>query len=261
MTPLLLPHALDRVVLIHAPREGVFRFFTDSRRFATWWGAGSAIDARPGGAVRIRYPNGVEAVGEVLEIAPPARLVFSYGYASGQPIPPGASRVTIELAQDPAGTRLSLRHEFAEPAVRDQHVGGWRYQLALFANVVADEIAGGAEARVDAWLAAWSETDAGRRRDALAAVATPRVEFRDRFACVVGLDDLDAHIAVIHQFFPGARLERLGALRHCQGTLLGDWRSLGAGGAETGRGTNVYRLAPDGRITNVVGLGAPAAAS
>jgi uncharacterized protein YndB with AHSA1/START domain len=260
MNPATLPHALDRVVLIHAPREGVFRYFTDSRRFAAWWGAGSSIDPRPGGAVHIRYPNGIEAAGEVLAIEPPARIVFSYGYASGQPIPAGASRVTVELAEDPAGTRLALRHEFAEAAVRDQHLPGWRYQLAVFANVVAEEAFAGAAERIDAWFAAWAETDAARQRAAFAGLAAAGVAFRDRYACVEGLDDLVAHIGALQQFFPGVWVERTGEVRHCQGTALADWRSRTADGGESGRGTNVFRFAPDGRIASVVGLWTPSAA-
>src|SRR5580700_2941486 len=92
-----LPHRLDRTVVIRAACETVFRFFTDSARWASWWGAGSTIDPRPGGKVLIRYPNAVEVSGEVLEVLAPERIVFTYGYASGTPIPPGGSRVTISL--------------------------------------------------------------------------------------------------------------------------------------------------------------------
>ena len=46
--------------------------------------------------------------------------------------------MTIELVPVAEGTRLSLMHDFAEQAPRDQHVQGWRYQLALFANAVTD---------------------------------------------------------------------------------------------------------------------------
>lgn len=258
MNPSPLPHRLDRVVLIHAPREGVFRFFTDSRRFAAWWGAGSAIDPVPGGAVRIRYPNGVEAVGEVLEIAPPGRIVFSYGYAGGVPIPPGASRVTVELAEAAEGTRLTLRHDFAEAAVRDQHRAGWRYQLALFANVAADETFAHAAALADGWFAAWAEPDEAARRAAFGAVAAESVTFQDRHACVAGLDDLAAHAGAVQQFFPGLRLERTGEPLHCQGTAAVAWVLRRADGAEAGRGTNVFRFGADGRIAAAVGLALPA---
>ena len=72
-----LPHKLDRTILIHASREIVFRYFTDDERWSAWWGAGSTIDPRPGGRVVIRYPGGVEATGEVVEVAGPERLVFT----------------------------------------------------------------------------------------------------------------------------------------------------------------------------------------
>ena len=89
-----LPHVLERTVLIQADPRTVFGFFTGSVRWAKWWGAGSTIDPRVGGRVAIRYPNGASASGEVLDIAAPERLVFSFGYDSGQPIPPGHSRVS-----------------------------------------------------------------------------------------------------------------------------------------------------------------------
>src|SRR4051812_34560192 len=135
-----LPQALERTVTIGAPPATVFRYFTDDARWAAWWGAGSTIEARPGGRVYIKYPGGVEVSGEVLEIQPPDRLVFTYGFNSGTPIPPGASRVTIELSPTAEGTRLTLAHAFADEAVRDHHIQGWRYQLSVFANVVADEV-------------------------------------------------------------------------------------------------------------------------
>src|SRR2546430_870040 len=105
MTAAALAHSLDRTIVIRAKRETVFRYFTDTARWAAWWGEGSTIDARPGGAVRIRYPDGTEAVGDVQEIAAPERIVFSYRYASGAPIPAGGSRVTIHLDAHEAGTR------------------------------------------------------------------------------------------------------------------------------------------------------------
>jgi len=139
-----LSHTLERIILIQAVPETVFRFFQESPKWASWWGPGSTIDPVPGGKVYIRHPNGIETIGEVVEILPPERIVFTYGYAGGTPIPPGASRVTIRLRPDPAGTRLRLFHEFSDANVRDQHVQGWRFQLSLFGNVVADEVFGGA---------------------------------------------------------------------------------------------------------------------
>src|ERR1700716_863958 len=89
---------LDRTVIIQATPATVFGFLTDTPRWAAWWGAGSEIDARPGGRMKIRYPDGTEATGEVTEVRAPERIVFTYGYASGKMIPPGGSRVTIQIA-------------------------------------------------------------------------------------------------------------------------------------------------------------------
>jgi uncharacterized protein YndB with AHSA1/START domain len=249
-----LPHTLDRTILIEAPRELVFRYFTDDVRWAAWWGAGSTIDARPGGRVLIRYPNAVEVTGEVVEVSPPTRIVFTYGYASGKPIPPGGSRVTIRLEAEGRGTRVHLRHEFADASTRDHHVQGWRYQLSLFANVVANEVHGDVERIVDAWFAAWAETNEAERQRALESIASPDVRMRDRFSCIDGLDELASHVAASQRFMPGLRLQKSGAVRHCQGTALADWTAIGADGQARGQGTNVFALGPDGRIESVTGF-------
>ncbi len=252
MTP--LPFRLDRSVVIQAPPDAVFRYFTDSARWASWWGQGSAIDARPGGRLRIRYPDGTEAVGEVTEVVAPSRIVFTYGYASGAPIAPGASQVTISLEPLGRGTRLHLAHDFDEAAVRDHHVQGWRYQLSLFCNVVADEVHAGAAGIVDGWFDAWAEPDANARERLVARLVAPDVRFRDRFSSIEGASELLPHIAAAQRFMPGIRIERAGDVRHCQGTVLTDWVARSADGQDRARGTNVFELGADGRIVSVVGF-------
>jgi len=252
--PKALPHRLDRTVVIRATCETVFRFFTDSARWAAWWGAGSTIDPRPGGKVQIQYPNAVVAAGEVLDILSPEKIVFSYGYASGKPIPPAASRVTITLEPYAGGTRLRLAHEFSEAALRDDHVQGWRYHLAVFGNAVADEIHRDAANVVEGWFAAWAITNEEERAQALQRVAGATVQFRDRFSLTDGLDDLSAHIAGTHRFMPGVRLEQRGPISQCQGTVLAPWVAVAPDGKELMSGTNVFVLGPDGRIESVTGL-------
>jgi uncharacterized protein YndB with AHSA1/START domain len=249
-----LDHVLERTVTICARRETVFRYFTDSKRFAAWWGEGSTIEPRPGGAVHIRFPGAIEAGGEVLEIEPVERIVFSYGFRSGKPMALGASRVTIRLEQTPRGTLVRLRHELPSAAARDEHVQGWRYQLALFANVVAKEEHAGVGDRIDRFFAVWTETDATRRRAELAAIATEDLAFRDPYSCTVGIDDLVAHVGAAQIHMPGVRLERQGDARQCQGTVVVGWVAKTADGSERGRGENVFDLAPDGRIARATGL-------
>jgi uncharacterized protein YndB with AHSA1/START domain len=73
--------------IIDAPRELVFRMWTDPAHLAKWWGPRGftnpvcEIDARPGGALRIvmRAPDGTDypMAGVFREIVAPERLVFT----------------------------------------------------------------------------------------------------------------------------------------------------------------------------------------
>lgn len=256
--PSPLAHALERTVLIRATRATVFRFFTDPARFAGWWGAGSHIEGVPGGAVRIRYPNGVLATGQVVEVVPDRRIVFTYGYEDpAKPIAPGASRVTISLEDRGQATLLRLRHELADAPTRDAHGPGWRFQLALFANVAASDQHAQLAPLVDRFLALWSDPDASRRLATLAEVATDDLAFRDAFACLEGPAELAGHIGAAQLHMPGLTLTREGEVRHCQGVALADWIARAPGGEVKARGTNVFDLAADGRICRVVGLWPP----
>jgi len=249
-----LAHRLDRTLVIRARRDTVFQFFSDTPQWAAWWGAGSSIDPRPGGRMVIRHPNGVEASGEVLEVRAPERIVFTYGYETQKPNPPGSSRVTIRLDSHPQGTLLQLTHEFADGGAREEHIQGWRFQLSLFANLIAGRAATGAASVVDRWFAAWGEPDATARERTLAAIAAAEIRFGDRFSCLDGITDINAHLTAAQRFMPGIRLERRGEIRQCQWHVLADWVAVASDGQERGRGTNLFVLDADGRITAVTGF-------
>ena len=252
-----LPYQMERSVIIQASPETVFDFFRDSAKWAQWWGDGSIIEARPGGKLLIRHPNGAETLGEVLEVAPPRHIVFTYGYASG-PIPPGGSRVTIRLEPCSAGTRLQLVHEFSDAAQRDHHVQGWRFQLSLFANIVANQVFAGAARLVDAWYGAWNITDDRQREEAFARIVSQEVSFRDRNSLLEGLADLCAHAGAAQRFMPGIRLERRGEPRHCLGMVISEWVTTDSAGKRNMSGTSVFILGPDGRINSATGFANPA---
>ena len=90
-----------------APRELVFKAWTDARHLAQWWGPKGftnpvcEVDARPGGALRIvmRAPDGAEhpMTGVFREVAPPARLVFTNVAVDrdGKPLLEGLTTVTF----------------------------------------------------------------------------------------------------------------------------------------------------------------------
>ncbi len=249
-----LPHRLERTVVIRADRETVFSFLSNSDRWALWWGVGSTIGTRPGDRIYIRHPGGVEAAGEILEVEPPTRIVFTYGYVNGNPIPPGASIATITLEPEGAHTRLRLVHDFGDAGVRDHHIQGWRHQLSLFANAVSNYINRDAGAVVDTWFSAWAEPDAAARARALADIASASLTFRDRNSTIDGLDELSAQIGAYHTFMPNVSLVRRGDVRHCQGIALADWVMVNGDGKEISTGTNVFQLTTDGKVESVTGL-------
>lgn len=251
------PHRLDRTIVIHASRETVFRYFTDSALWASWWGAGSTIGTRVGDRVYIRFANGIEVTGDLVEIVAPERIAFGYGSVSGAPIAVGGSLVTITLEPVGTHTRLRLRHDFADAAARDHHIQGWRHQLSVFANTVADAIVGDAAALVDAWFAAWADPDDTARLRALAAITAADVRFSDRHSLVEGREELNAQIGAYHHFMPGVRLQRRGDTRHCLGTILADWTFAGADGSEQGAGTNVFRVGEGRVLQEIVGVWSP----
>ena len=246
-----LPFSLDREIGIRATRATVFRYFTDTERFAAWWGAGSRIEPRVGGEVFIQYPGNLTAQGTILEITPPSRIVFTYGYdRPDPPIPVGGSRVTITVEEVPGGTRVVLHHDVATAAVRDAHRRGWRYQMSIFGDVVSREQHAGAPATIERWLAAWNTPDAA----ALAAICTPDVEYRDRWGYTQGVDDLADHIAAARMHLP-ATLVADAPAEHAHGVALLRWRAMKDGATEpAARGTTVFDLAPDGRIARATGL-------
>ncbi len=102
-----------------APRELVFKMWTDPKHLAQWWGPKGftnpvcEMDARPGGALRIvmRGPDGVEypMTGVFREIAPPERLVFTSVTVDkdGHPLLEGLTTVTF--ADEGGKTKLTLR--------------------------------------------------------------------------------------------------------------------------------------------------------
>jgi hypothetical protein len=193
-------------------------------------------------------------VGDILDIAPPARLVFTYGFSSGQPVPPGGSVVTIELERAGAGTRLTLTHAFDEEAARDQHVQGWRYQLSVFANVVANQLHGNLADLADAWFRAWAEPDDETRRRAFDAVAAPDVTVGDRYSVLSGTEDIAFHAGAAQRFMPGIVLRRTGEPRHCLGTALVDWVAMRDDGTTASTGTNVFQFDSENRIAAVTGI-------
>src|SRR5262249_35238495 len=132
-------------VAINAQPSTVWGFMDEPSKFLAWMtylpGApapeGSVYEPRPGGELRIVFPNGGVAKGRGVEVHPPRRLVFTWGYGpdvAKTGIGRGACRVEITLAATAEGTRVTLRQSGAmSEEVRQGHVAGWRHYLAMLA--------------------------------------------------------------------------------------------------------------------------------
>ena len=111
-------------VWIAAAPERVFPFFTDPARLVKWLGHTAELDPVPGGRFAVDIDQR-PVRGSYLELEPPRRVVFSWGDAGSAELPPGASRVEVELEVAGDGTQLTLRHFGLNPRQRADHALGW----------------------------------------------------------------------------------------------------------------------------------------
>lgn len=116
---------------IAAAPATVFAFFTDRERWTRWQGVDGDIDATPGGVFRVRMPGAQVAAGRFVEVVPPRRIVFTWGFeGDDSPVPPGSTTVVVELEADGSGTLLRLTHGGLTPApVAEHHRQGWELYL------------------------------------------------------------------------------------------------------------------------------------
>jgi len=118
-----------------APPERVFAAFTEKPLMQGWYGPESMttphceVDARVGGKYRIEMHKSDGAVnivtGEFKEVAPPEKLVFSWGWLNGAGRNP-ETLVTITFKPRDGGTDLTLvQSGFLKEEFRDGHREGW----------------------------------------------------------------------------------------------------------------------------------------
>lgn len=117
-------------VHIAAQRETVFPYFVDPARYVQWMGAEATLEPVPGGAYRVGLKDGGEVSGEFVEVDPPRRLVFTWGWTVNEAVPPGSTRVVVTLEDEDGGTRVVLRHHgLPNDVERHSHGSGWELYL------------------------------------------------------------------------------------------------------------------------------------
>ena len=124
------PGIIEQSVQIDAPPETVWPFWTDAARLCEWWGVEAEVIPEPGGTLRVVMADGPVMRGTFIELDPPSRLVFSFGWehnGAGEPLAPGSTRVVVTLTAGDGGTLVVLRHA-GMPAIQARdHREGWAY--------------------------------------------------------------------------------------------------------------------------------------
>jgi uncharacterized protein YndB with AHSA1/START domain len=136
---------VEREIRIAARPETVFEFFVDPEKMQQWKGRKADLDPRPGGMYRVEINEQAVARGEFLEIDAPSRVVFTWGWEGQEAgegehaVPPGSSRVEVDLTPDGEGTLVRLRHLDLPEQSREIHGQGWDLYLGRLAKVAAGE--------------------------------------------------------------------------------------------------------------------------
>jgi uncharacterized protein YndB with AHSA1/START domain len=119
--------------VLDAPRELVFRVWTERQHLLRWWGPKDftttffEVDLRPGGAwrARMRSPDGTEYSqhGVFREIVEPERLVFTFTWGDD---PDHEMLVAVTFVERGAKTEMTFRQGvFRSVESRDSHEEGW----------------------------------------------------------------------------------------------------------------------------------------
>jgi uncharacterized protein YndB with AHSA1/START domain len=144
-----VPGVVELERRIAARPEIVFSYLIDPERYRLWQGVDAELDPRPGGVFRATttgHPHYV-ASGHFVEVEPPTRLVFTWGWEpnnellDGQDkLPPGKSTVEMVLVADGDTTILRLRHSgLPDDAACRFHAMGWEDTLGrLVAGAAAE---------------------------------------------------------------------------------------------------------------------------
>jgi len=113
--------------------DKVFRYFVEPDRWLAWQGTEAEIELVPGGVWRVNVTGEGFASGRVVDVVENERVVFTWGWEQGTPVPPGSTTVAIELLPDGDGTLIRLTHSDLPPDEIEIHRHGWEHYMTRLA--------------------------------------------------------------------------------------------------------------------------------
>ena len=121
---------------IAASPADVFPYLVEPDLLQQWMGDWADLQPRPGGAFNVDI-NGVPIRGHYVVVEPPNRVVFSWGAAGNDALPPGSTTVEITLRLDGHETVVELAHRDLPPDELSRHGVGWGHFLDRLAVLTA----------------------------------------------------------------------------------------------------------------------------
>jgi uncharacterized protein YndB with AHSA1/START domain len=116
-------------VRIAAPPEVVFTYFTDPRLIVEWIADHAELEPEPGGTFALSFGTTIMQ-GRYLELDPPHRVVFTWGFPDNDVLPVDASTVEVVLQAEGRDTVVELVHRGLPDHERAKHQEGWEECLA-----------------------------------------------------------------------------------------------------------------------------------
>ncbi|HEY7579102.1 MAG TPA: nuclear transport factor 2 family protein [Acetobacteraceae bacterium] len=107
---------------------------------------------------------------------------------------------------------------------------------------------------IDRYIAAWNETDAGRRRDLIARTWSEAASYRDPLLQGDGPDGIDAMIAAVQERYPGHRFRRTGEVESHHDRVRFTWDLAPEDGEPLVKGTDFGVVAADNRLAAITGF-------
>jgi uncharacterized protein YndB with AHSA1/START domain len=134
-----LETVVDQTVRIAAPPEVIFEYFVDPQKLVLWIGSRADLEASPGGRFWVDMNGTDVAAGQFIEIEPPTRVVFTWGWEKGgPPMAPGSSTVEVTLTPDGTDTVVRLIHRDIPNPFIESHGAGWSEHFATLVSLAAE---------------------------------------------------------------------------------------------------------------------------
>ncbi len=127
-------------ITIRARAEVIYRHLTERDGLVRWIGVDATAHPVPGGDLTWTHENGATMIGRFVELDPPSRLVFAYGWKDDlMGLPPESTIVEIQLQEEPGHTVLALTHHGLNEDNAPDHETGWEHFLTKLDQLLTGE--------------------------------------------------------------------------------------------------------------------------